>query len=205
MKNFINESTVAIPEQYVISPLQYATSPLQYKTIPIQQYENRAEEKIRSYSGYTEGWCYGQGSPPLDSVVKQAIELLHTAQTYSFFVDSMLGVEGEIQLVVYHDKDRLEFTITENSGIEFLHERINRQPGTHLPNESLEEISYENSVMLDDAIKKINHFGRVIWSNTSYLSRGNIYTSMSMRKDPVVWLSRTPQTVPVSRVYLSVA
>jgi hypothetical protein len=170
-----------------------------------KKYENRAEEKILRYSKHIAGWFYGQGIPPSDTVVKHAIELLHTAQAYSFFVDSTLGVEGEIQLVVYHERDRLQFTITGNNGIEFLHERKRGLPYTLLPDEADEEICYEESIMFDDAITKINHFGRVIWSNISGLSNQNIYTIIHTKENSATLPLRIRQTKQESRVYQLVA
>ncbi|MBF0320634.1 MAG: hypothetical protein HQL01_12615 [Nitrospirae bacterium] len=147
------------------------------------RYENRAEGKILLYSTYPEGWFYGQGSPPSDTVVKQAIGLLHTAQVYSLFVDSALGVEGEIQLVVYHDNDRYQFTIAGNNGIEFLHERKNKLSDAFLPDGAIEEICCEDGITFDGAMTKINHLGRAAWNNTFGLSnQKNRYYVPLMKK-----------------------
>ncbi|WP_420265311.1 hypothetical protein [Candidatus Magnetominusculus dajiuhuensis] len=174
------------------------------------RHANRAERKILRYAVYGDEWYCEQGRLPSAKVVKQAIELLHTAQAYSFFVDSTVGADGEIELVVYHDNDRLQFIITENNGIEFGHERKSDLLKPFLPEDETEEICYEEGVTFDDAITKINHFGRGIWitTNTSALSNETGYTSTSLRlkkEDSAVVHSGIRQTGQGSLAYLLVA
>ncbi|MBF0553331.1 MAG: hypothetical protein HQK96_02100 [Nitrospirae bacterium] len=158
---------------------------LAYRTIvstPIRS-GNRAEAKILRYSTYSDEWYCEQGRLPSAKVVKQAVELLHTAQTYSFFVDSTLGADGEIELVVYHDNDGLQFIITEDNGIEFRHERKSDLSKPFLPEDEIEQICYEEGIKFDDAIAKINHFGRGIWNiNTSALSSESGYTGLLVKE-----------------------
>ncbi|MBF0458672.1 MAG: hypothetical protein HQK99_12355 [Nitrospirae bacterium] len=135
---------------------------------PPVKYEDCVEKEILRYSTYSKGWYFGEGSPPSATVVEQAIELLHTAQTYSFFVDSALGVDGEIEIVVYHDNDRLQFIITEKNGIDFELERKSDLSKPFLPEDETEVICYEEGVTFDYAITKINNLGRGIW--TTYTS-----------------------------------
>ncbi|KWT82928.1 hypothetical protein [Candidatus Magnetominusculus xianensis] len=169
---------------------------------PPVMHVNLAEEKILRYSQYPKGWCYGQGVPPSYKVVKQAIELLHTAQTYFFFTASTIGADGEIQLIVYHDNDRLQFSITENKGIEFEHERKVELSRPFLPEYETEEICYEESITFDDAITKINHFGREIWStHTSTLSNKSGLYRVLMEEGSVVTHSRILQTGQVYPAY----
>jgi hypothetical protein len=134
--------------------------------------------------------------------MKQAIELLHTAQTYSFFVDSTIGAEGEIQLIVYHDNDRLQFSITENNGIEFEHERKSDLSRPFLPEDETEEVCYEVGITFDDAKTKINNLGREIWStHTSTLSNECGSCRVLVKEGSVATPLRIHQTEQVSRAY----
>ncbi|MBF0516072.1 MAG: hypothetical protein HQK97_02985 [Nitrospirae bacterium] len=144
---------------------------------PPTRYENYAERKMLSYSTYAKGWYFGQGSPLSAKVLNQSMYLLYTAQAYSFFVDCALGVDGEIELVVYHDNDRLQFIITENNEIEFEHERKSDLLRPFLPEDETEEVCYEVGITFDDAITKINNLGRAIWTtHASALSNQTGYT-----------------------------
>ncbi|MCG6552955.1 MAG: hypothetical protein L7F77_11545 [Candidatus Magnetominusculus sp. LBB02] len=135
--------------------------------------DNGAKRKILRYAAYGKGWYFGEGSPPSAKILGQALALLEAAHAYSFFVDSALGVDGEIELVVYHDNDRLQFIITENNEIEFGHERKSDLSRPFLPEDETEEVCYEERITFNDAMTKINNLGREICTTTSTSALSN--------------------------------
>ena len=108
--------------------------------------ENITEQKILSFINLPQGWHVGEGVPSSYQTAKNALSLVYLAQTCSFQTDAVPGVNGEIQVIIYHANHRLEFTIEEDNTVTFIHEHDGQ------------EIAYHEEINLYDALNRLNEF-----------------------------------------------
>ena len=68
-------------------------------------------KKIQSFSRLRQGWHFGEGSAPSETLIKKAIELDGLAQSLGFTdTDAFPGPNGEVRYCVYKGANYCEFT-----------------------------------------------------------------------------------------------
>src|SRR6266496_6641628 len=69
-------------------------------------------KKIQSFSRLRQGWHFGEGSAPSETLIKKAIELDGLAQSLGFTdTDAFPGPNGEVRYCVYDGPNYYEFTL----------------------------------------------------------------------------------------------
>lgn len=73
--------------------------------ISIENPNRLFKEKIENYRNTPSGWYFGQGVPPNDQTIDNALEIALYAYNNFFDIDSTIGISGEIQLIIYRKLD----------------------------------------------------------------------------------------------------
>ncbi|MGD9365496.1 MAG: hypothetical protein PVH87_07355 [Desulfobacteraceae bacterium] len=63
-------------------------------------------DKIKSFKRLPEGWHLGEGTPPKKGTINEAVKIAEYAHNNFLLIDSAPGLEGEVQLVLYHEKNK---------------------------------------------------------------------------------------------------
>ena len=88
------------------------------------QVEISTAQKIREFGELSSGWHYGEGGPIDEKVIRSAVEINDEALNESLWLtDAFPGVNGEIVVTVYWEKECLEFTIETDGTVSFVLER----------------------------------------------------------------------------------
>ncbi|MDP2644199.1 MAG: hypothetical protein Q8P24_04620 [Desulfobacterales bacterium] len=144
-----------------------------YLFIPISEYFS---EKIKGFKRLPKGWNRGDGVPPDDRTIYESIEIANYAYNNFLLIDSVPGLDGEIQIVLYHQKTK------EQQYIELTFESNNYNI-THFENKNKKWkiIKDYNVKSLKDIKNEIDKFIRemVLWKSTleSYPKNNFIATS----------------------------
>ncbi len=126
----------------------------------------QATEKARSFLSLPDGWCFGEGGAPSEDIVDKAVSIIERAELSLLKTDVFPGQEGEIQVSAYFQDHYLEFIIESDHSVTFTHECNNV------------EISYQENMQFNNALKKLSDFGEEVWPTTSERStRSNIMLS----------------------------
>lgn len=79
--------------------------------------------KILDFKNLKKGWCYGEGISIKDNIIAQAIILYKIFLRHGFDqTDTFPGLDGEIRITIYSDKNYFEFTINSFDEISFVYE-----------------------------------------------------------------------------------
>jgi len=63
-------------------------------------------DKINSFKRLPKGWNYGEGIAPKSETINEAIKIANYAHNNFLLIDSAPGLEGEVQLALYHSKNK---------------------------------------------------------------------------------------------------
>ena len=111
--------------------------------------------KIKSFAKLPVGWHYGQGVPPSDITIARATILVIDAFLIGTIeTNAFSGVDGEIQVTMYHDTSYLEFTIAPDGMVTTVHE------------EGGIEKDYEENVPFDQSLAKLKDYSNRIWASS---------------------------------------
>lgn len=81
------------------------------------------EDKIRSFMNLSPGWNHGEGVPPSRQVFQKAMKINGFAIETGFLTDAVPGLNGEIQIAVYGEKQKrnsyLELTANDDRSVNF--------------------------------------------------------------------------------------
>jgi hypothetical protein len=127
------------------------------RTAPIfQSARNVADptsRKLDEFESYPTGWAYGQGLSFEASVMNAARTLLIAGQSIGLFsADVFPGLEGEIRVTFYAERDYWEFTVLASGEIEYLHEQDN------------EPVDERPALSLEHALEEIETQGHRKWN-----------------------------------------
>ena len=138
-------------------------------------------EKISGFKQLQNGWHYGEGAPPTDETVNVALALNQEAAAVGFTkTNAFPGIEGEIQVTIYHGPAYLEFTIEPNGRIALVREH------------DQQEIESEENLSLSSALAKIRSLKGLLW----VLSESSIRSTTTQTPELLrVWPSNPPAAV----------
>lgn len=71
----------------------------------INTYE-RFLDKIKSLGKLPKGWHYGEGIAPKGETIKEAVKIANYAHNNFLLIDAAPGLEGEVQLALYHERNK---------------------------------------------------------------------------------------------------
>jgi len=71
-------------------------------TYSLSEFNEHFADKIESFLKLPEGWNYGEGVPPDAKTIEKALEIARYAYNNFLLIDSAPGLEGEVQIVLYH-------------------------------------------------------------------------------------------------------
>lgn len=143
------------------------------------------ERKILGFRELGDGWHYGEGVLPKNSVLDDAISLNQEAVRLAFFeTDVFPGINGEVMLTVYYCNHYLEFTIEPDGSVTFYREKDN------------EEVCYQEGLSFQEAKAKIGEFRKETWKEYEFSTESAIMTGEST--DLSVSHLRTQETTPES-------
>ncbi len=144
-------------------------------------------KKIQSFSRLRQGWHFGEGSAPSETLIKKAIELDGLAQSLGFTdTDAFPGPNGEVRYCVYDGPNYYEFTL-----------EIDGSVTTVIESDATELESVASFEEARDILKRFS-----LW-NISDSFTGDIGTSG--KKISKVWLFRTPQKIKQSQWWTKTA
>lgn len=140
---------------------------------------------IRKIEGFTRlplGWHYGEGVPASRLIAQRAVLFLSrpTMVLGSVQTDAFPGINGEIQVTIYHGPTYLELTIEPNGSITFVRE------------ENDAETEYQQDLSSQEADERLSQFEREIWD-----SFGSSTTATTIRLSDV--LKALPSKPPPQR------
>lgn len=140
---------------------------------------------IRKIEGFTKlprGWHYGEGVPASRLSSRRAALLLSrpTMVLASVSTDAFPGINGEVQVTIYHGSTYLELTIEPNGSITFVREQDDV------------EIEYLPGLSSQEADERLSQFERDIWD-----SFGSSTTATTIRLSDVLRASRSK--IPLQR------
>ena len=139
------------------------------------QVEISTAQKIREFGELSSGWHYGEGGPIDEKVIRSAVEINDEALNESLWLtDAFPGVNGEIVVTVYWEKECLEFTIETDGTVSFVLER------------DRVDVSSEDGLSLDRAKDRIREFAGRVWTLSNSSTQN---TSIDERRDLDPWLS----------------
>lgn len=76
------------------------------------------ETKVKAFAKLPRGWNHGEGEPPNKGTIKRTLILLRYSRGLFFSVDSIPGLNGEIQIAIYNSNlqrnSYVEITIEPN-------------------------------------------------------------------------------------------
>lgn len=119
----------------------------------------QTEQKIRDFRMLPEGWHFGEGVPPSNERINQALWLHDAAIALGYAeTDAFPGVSGEVRVTIYRGQTYLEFTFEANGNATFVHE----EGGT--------EIEYTDNLTFEKAIAKLIETQMRLWATSgSYI------------------------------------
>ena len=107
------------------------------------------EQKIRAFASLPVGWQHGEGHPPSDSTIEHAIILNIYASDLGFKeTNAFPGIEGEVQLLIYHERTTLEITLEIDDSVTFIHEQDDKEI------ESIENLTFCDTMKKLQFLKK---------------------------------------------------
>jgi hypothetical protein len=111
--------------------------------------------KIKSFEKLPTGWHYGQGVPPSEVTIARArILVIDAFLTGTIETNAFSGVDGEIQVTMYHGISYLEFTIAPNGTVTAVYE------------EGGIEKDYAENLPFDQALAKLKEYSNRIWASS---------------------------------------
>ena len=142
----------------------------------LDERENPTKDKILSFLQLSPKWHFGEGVPPSQEIVNEALMIANQATLSTFNTDSFPGIDGEIMVTVYHKEHYLEFTVETDGSVTFFREKNNQ------------ELSYRENIPFNVAIEELDRFSEEIWKNISELFTQNILIPQetNLRASPFV-------------------
>ena len=141
------------------------------------------EEKILGFAELRDGWHYGEGVPPEESVLDNAISFSREAVRLAFFeTDAFPGINGEVMFTIYYHDHYLEFTVEpDSSSVTFYREKGG------------EEVCYQEGLSFQEAKARIGEFSKETWKEYESSTAG--ITISDYAGSPALHL-KTQETIP---------
>lgn len=138
----------------------------------------RTAEKISGFKHLQYGWHYGEGAPPSEETINSALALNQEAAAVGFTrTNAFPGIEGEIQVTIYHGPAYLEFTIEPDGRIALVREH------------DQQEVESEENLSLSGALARIRSLKGLLW----VLSESSIRSTTTQTPGLLrVWPSNPP-------------
>lgn len=80
------------------------------------------EQKLRSFGELPEGWDFGEGSPPTQEIIEQAIDIFKLGKTYDLKCEVFAIGEGEIEVSLFKGEQFFDILIRNDTTMEFTYE-----------------------------------------------------------------------------------
>lgn len=142
--------------------------------------------KVNSFVELPEGWHYGEGVSPTVEICQNATKLLRVADFLGITrANAFPGVDGQIQVNFYIEKDVLEFTLELDGTITIAEDEGNNQVG------------FKEGASWNTAFAKLREFSEKIWDSSESSTqavmiqrRGNFlvrHLSRQATKESLLW------------------
>lgn len=121
-------------------------------------------QKAREFIALPAGWHFGEGVPPSQARISQAIHFLEFAEQYDISrANAFPGVRGQVEVTFYDANRMLEITIEADDTITIAEDR------------DREQIYFAENRSRVDAYRKLEEFSQDIWPSSD-LFIGNTMT-----------------------------
>ncbi len=81
------------------------------------------ENKIRSFRELSDGWHFGEGGPPSEDIIKQALEVCQIGKRYSLKCEVFPTVDKGVTVAFYDGDQCIEVTVTGENKLIVSHEQ----------------------------------------------------------------------------------
>ncbi|MBP0016884.1 MAG: hypothetical protein J7647_04920 [Cyanobacteria bacterium SBLK] len=79
--------------------------------------------KIETFQTYPQGWSFGEGKKFKNKIIRKAIDLVRFSYKVGFReMDAFPGLNGEVMVTLYLDREYWEFTIESEESVTFVYE-----------------------------------------------------------------------------------
>jgi len=110
-------------------------------------------QKVRDFAELPEGWHFGEGLPPSQGRIGQAIGFLEYAQFSDLErANAFPGINGQVEVTFYRADRMLEITIEADDSITIAEDR------------DREQISLEENLSQSDAYQRLEEFSQSVWA-----------------------------------------
>jgi hypothetical protein len=114
-------------------------------------------QKVSGFADLPQGWHFGEGVPPSQGRIGQAIGFLE----YASFIDieranAFPGVRGQVEVTFYSGNRMLEITIESDDSI------------TIAEDHDREQVSFEENLSKSDAYRRLEEFSQNIWASSDH-------------------------------------
>ena len=116
-----------------------------------------AIRKLEKLATLRDGWSGGCGQAIQQLVIECAKSLIYSARKYGFLESDVFpGLQGDIVLTIYSGPHCLEFTIRDQEGIDFIHEK------------NMVELYAEDNLSLEASISKIEELRKSLCASFDF-------------------------------------
>ncbi len=120
--------------------------------------------KVEEFAELPEGWHFGEGLPPTQERIGQAVAFLEYANFSNLErANAFPGVRGQIEVTFYNADRMLEITIEADDSVTIAEDKGN------------EQVSFEENLSKYDAYQRLDEFSQSIWVSSDHFI-GSIMT-----------------------------
>ena len=146
--------------------------------------------KVKGFATLLEGWHFGEGLPPTQGRIDQAVAFLVYAQVVGIDrANAFPGINGQVEVTFYSADQMLEITVESDDSLTLAEDRGD------------EQIGLEENVSQRDVYQKLNEFDQNPWLSSDLFTVNITTQSAKVLVSQVArWTSEVENHFPLSKL-----